>query len=100
MLPESVLINDVHVSSRSTDQGLVLDGVSVPASGITKIELSARARLLFAPTIEPVASLGAYVVSTSPQREAAATGCGCSQLDSSALLGLFLLLGVRRRKTA
>ncbi len=99
-LPGSVLIDDVHVSSRATDQGLVLDGVSVPASGVTKIQLSARARLLFSPTLEPVASLGPYVVSTSPLKEAPGTGCGCAQLDASAFLALVLLLGVRRRKAA
>lgn len=95
---ESVLVDGVHAPARLTDQGVIVDGVSVPASGSVSIQLSARARLLSSPTVDPVASLNGYVVSSRPPTAAPATGCGCSELASPAFFGLFGLLVLRRRK--
>jgi hypothetical protein len=96
-LLDSVLVDQVHVGATQTDQGVVLEGVAVPASGSVLIQLRVRARLLGFPTVDPVASLRGYVVSSRPPTASPATGCGCSQLAAPAFLGLALLV-LRRRK--
>ena len=98
-LLDSVLVDQVHARATQTDQGIVIEGVSVPASGRVLIQLSARAQLLNSPTVEPVASLRGYVVSSRPPTASPATGCGCSELASPALLGLALLVLRRRRRS-
>ena len=97
-LLDSVLIDGRRVTARLTDDGVVIDGVSVPAAGSVTLQLSARARLLSSPSVVPVASLNGYVVSMNAPLTAPATGCGCSQLDGSALLALILLVSARRRR--
>lgn len=75
---ESLLVDKARATARQTDQGLVIDGVSVPASGSVSIQLSARARLLSSPTLEPVASLNGFVVSSILPIQQPPNGCGCS----------------------
>jgi hypothetical protein len=94
---DTVLIGGAKVSGRTTDEGLVIDGVSVAANGESVIELSVRPRLLSTPTAAPVASLKGYVVSTQLPIEKGGTGCGCSTADLSMMLGV-LLLFVRRAR--
>lgn len=96
---DSVLIDGVRIAARVTDQGVVVDGVSVPGDGVAKLQLSARARLLSTPTVEPFVSLGGFVVSTLTPKTDPPTGCGCSQLASPAFLALALLVLRRRRRS-
>ena len=96
-IAESVLIDGVKSRGRSTDLGLVVDGVTVPGDGKTTLQVSVRPRLLSSPTVEPVASLNGYVVSTRLPAVAPATGCGCSTAELSMMLGA-LLIFVRRRR--
>lgn len=96
-LLESVLLDGVRTAARQTDEGLVIDGVSVPPSGFTVIQLSARAQLLSSPRVQPVASLRGYVVSTVTPAAERDTGCGCAQVDVTALLGVLVLFFRRRR---
>lgn len=97
---DSVLIDGVRIAARVTDEGVVVDGVSVPGDGVAKLQLSARARLLSTPTVEPFVSLGGFVVSTLTSKAEPPTGCGCSQLASPAFLALALLVLRRRRRAA
>lgn len=94
---ESVRVDGLRAEAQLTEQGLVIEGVSVPASGVASIQLSARARLLSSPTLAPVAFLRGYPVSSIPSSAAAPTGCGCASL-ASPLLGLVLLVVLRRRR--
>lgn len=96
-IADSVLVDGVKRAGNVTDLGLVVDGVSVPGEGKTTLQLSVHPRLLSSPTVEPVASLNGYVISTRPPLAAPATGCGCSTADLSMLLGA-LLIFVRRRR--
>ncbi len=96
---ESILVDGARAAVRSTDDGLIVDGVSVPASGIATIRLSVRPGLLSSPSVQPVASLRGYVVSTQPPLVTPSTGCGCAQVDVSALL-LAMLVACRRRRLA
>lgn len=96
---DSVLIDGMRIAARTTDQGVVVDGVSVPGDGVATLQLSARARLLSTPTVEPFVSLGGFVVSTLTPKPEPATGCGCSQLASPAFFALALLVLRRRRRS-
>lgn len=96
---DSVLIDGVSASARSTDDGVVIEGVSVPASGLATISLSARPRLLSSISVAPLASLRGYVVSLEAPGGSPATGCGCSQLSSTGLFGLCLILLASRRRS-
>lgn len=98
-LLETALLDDRKVPARLTDDGVVIDGVTVPARGAAKLQLTARARLLSTPTVEPVASLNGYVVSTRVPLSAPATGCGCSELTSPAFFVLLTFVLRRRRRT-
>ena len=95
---ESALIGEVHAAARLTDEGVVVEGVAVPAQGKTTVSLSARARLLSSPAIAPVAFLRGYQVSTALPIAAPATGCGCSELASPFFM--LVLLVLRRRPLA
>lgn len=96
-IADAVLVDGVKRAGSLTDLGLVVDGVSVPGEGKTILQLSVRPRLLSSPTVEPVASLNGYVISTRPPLAAPATGCGCRTADLSMMLGA-LLIFVRRRR--
>lgn len=98
-LLDSVLLDGVRIAARATEQGVVVDGVSVPGDGVARLQLGVRARLLSTPTVEPFASLGGFVVSTRVPKVEPATGCGCSELGSPAALALALLVLRRRRRS-
>ncbi|MDP3155370.1 MAG: hypothetical protein Q8N23_22015 [Archangium sp.] len=98
-ISESILVDGVRATARSTEDGLVVDGVTVPASGVSTIRLSVRSRLLSSPSVAPVASVRGYVVSIAPPSAAPSTGCGCSQVEVSALV-LAVLMVWRRRRSA
>ncbi len=97
-LLETALLDGRRVPARATDEGVVIDAVAVPPRGETKLQLTARARLLSTPTVVPVASLNGYVVSTAAPVAAPATGCGCSELASPAFFALLTLVLRRRRR--
>ncbi len=100
-IAESIFVDGVRATARSTDDGLVLDGVSVPALGVSTIRIRVRPRLLSSPSFLPVASLRGHVVSIQPPFVAPSTGCGCSQVDGSALVWVLVVVMVwRRRKWA
>ena len=98
-LLETALLDGHKALARQTDEGVVIDAVTVPARGAAKLQLTARARLLSTPTVEPVASLNGYVVSTRVPLSAPATGCGCSELTSPAFFVLLTFVLRRRRRT-
>lgn len=98
-LLETALLDGHRVNARSTEAGVVIDAVSVPALGSATLQLTAKARLLSTPTVLPVASLNGYVVSTAAPALAPATGCGCAELSSPVFLALLTLVLRRRRRS-
>ncbi len=96
---ESILVDGARATARSTEDGLVVEGVTVPASGVLTIRLSVRSFLLSSPSVAPVASLRGYVVSIAPAVGAPLTGCGCSHVEVSGLV-LAVLMVLRRRRSA
>ncbi len=99
LILDSILVDGLRATARSTIEGPVVEGISVPAAGVSTIRLSVRSRLLSSPSIQPAASLRGYVVSIQPAVGSPATGCGCSQVEVSALV-LAGLAFLRRRRSA
>lgn len=99
-LLDSVRVDGQPATALATADGLVLEGVSVPASGEVHVALLAQPRLLSTARVTPSVSLNGYLVSIASPETTPATGCGCTALDAPALLALGLLVLRRRRPRA